>query len=391
MKNEKILFISGGIWQKSFVKFLKNKGHFVAIVNPVETETTKMCDLHIKCDINDSKQIKKNIKIINPNIITSDQSDVSTKIVSELSEEFGLYGNPLSVIEKFSNKYEIFKFASKIKIPVPDSKIINNKEELIEFSKKSGFPFIIKPIDSTMSRGFKKINSGQEICDEMIKESLKFSKSKKIIAQYFIEGDMITCEGICSGGRHKTLATSIKISSDYFYPGITSRVTYPAKCPKEILDKIIKSNDKYIEKSGLVYGLTHSEYIFNKEEFKLIEIGARGGGAGISDKIVPWVSGVNNYEIFYKSMMGEIYDVKSIKTKKRHAILRYYKKEDVTKYQSDIIKNIEGVAIFYYNFSGTQYVHDENDCRYSMGIYLANDEEDMKAIKKKLMEQNIQL
>jgi biotin carboxylase len=391
MNNKKILFISGGIWQRSFVEFLKNKSHFVAIVNPVETETTKLCDLHIKCDINNTIEIEKNIEIIKPDVITSDQSDVSTRIVSELSEKYGLNCNNLSIIEKFSDKYEIFQFASKMQIPVPDSVIIKSVEDLYSFSKKVGFPFIIKPTDSTMSRGFNKINFEHEIDEKLINNSLQFSKSKKIIAQNFIEGDMITCEGICSGGKHKTLATSIKVSSDYFSPGVTSKVSYPAKCSQEIIDKIIKLNDKYVEESGMRFGLTHSEYIFNEKEFKLIEIGARGGGAGISDKIVPWVSGVANYEIFYKSIMGEIYDVKSIITKKRNAILRYYRKEDVSAEQANIIKNIEGVSIFYYNFLGTQYVYDKNDCRHSMAIYLAEDEEKMKELEIKLKKYKVQL
>lgn len=381
---EKILFISGGVWQKSFIEYLKQKNHYVAVVNPVVTESTLISDYHIQCDINNLDEIEKHIKQINPSFITSDQSDVSTRIVAELSQKYNLNGNDIKTIEKFSNKYEIYKFASSIKIPVPESCLAKSTNDLKKFAEKVKFPIIIKPVDSTMSRGFLKINSINEISQENIKHSLKFSKSKKIIAQNFVEGNMITCEGVCSGGKHKTLATSIKITDDYFSPGITSMVSYPANCSQKIIEKIIKSNDKYVENSGLRFGLTHSEYIFKDDKFYLIEIGARGGGAGISNKIVPWTSGIDNYDIFYRSLMGEICEVKSIRPLNRPAILRYYRKEDVNESQAIKIKKIKGVSIFYYNFLGTQYVCDENDCRFSMAIYTAENEQEMKNLLNKI-------
>lgn len=43
----KILFIAGGLWQKAFVSFLKEKGHTVAIVNPVKNATTALADEHL--------------------------------------------------------------------------------------------------------------------------------------------------------------------------------------------------------------------------------------------------------------------------------------------------------------------------------------------------------
>lgn len=379
-----IIFISGGIWQKPFVEYLKNKNHFVAIVNPVSNDTTALCDLHIKCDINNIKEIEKYIKKINPIFITSDQSDVSTKIVSILSKKYNLPCNNPSVIEKFSNKYEIYKFAKKIKTPVPPTCVVKNKKDIEKFAKEHLYPVIIKPVDSTMSRGFRKINSNCDIKEEVFLQSLKFSKSKKIIAQKFIPGNMVTCEGVCSGGKHKTLATSIKIENEYFKPGITSKVSYPAQCDKSILKKIIEANDSYVEKSGMMFGLTHSEYLIDDYNFYLLEIGARGGGAGISSHITPWVSGVNSYDIFYQSLMGKNYDVKSIKTLDRIALLRYYEKKDVTKKESERIKKIKGVALFYYNFLGTQYTTDANDCRYSMGIFLAVDEVAMKKLENKI-------
>jgi len=382
MKNN-IVFIAGGIWQKPFVKYLKEKNHHLTVVNPVETESTELADYHLKCDINNLTEIEKYIEKTNPIFITSDQSDVSTEIVTKLSEKYRLPCNRMDVIEKFTNKYEIYKFASLINIKVPNTKIISSIEDLLSFGESQKYPIVIKPVDSTMSRGFRKINSPNEINKEIIESCLKFSKSKQIIAQNFIQGDMITLEGVCSNGKHKTLAVSRKINEEYFKPGITSSVAYPANYPEDLLNNVIETNDRYVEESGMKFGLTHSEYIVDND-FCLIEIGARGGGAGITDRIVPWVSGVNSYDILYKSLMGENVDVKSINPLKKSALLRYYRKEDVTEEQAREIQKIPEVSVFCYNFTKTQYVADANDCRFTMGIYLTENEIEMKNLKEKI-------
>jgi biotin carboxylase len=379
---KKILFIAGGIWQKTFVQYLKEKNNYVAIVNPVITSTTEICDFHVKCDINNLEEIEKYIKSEKPDLITSDQSDISTSIVSYLSHKFGLPCNEPSVIKRFTDKYEIFKFASSIEVRVPKTKLVKSLEDVLEFNCE--FPIVIKPVDSTMSRGFSKINCPRDINEKLLVHSLKFSKSKTLIAQEFIDGDMVTLEGVCSGSKHKTLAVSRKRKENYFKSGIVSDVRYPADYEKNFLDKIVFLNDKYIEESGMRFGLTHSEFIVKNGDIYLIESGARGGGAGIASEIVPWVSGVDSYSIFYKSLLGEIIDVKSLKLKQRSALLRYYRKEDVDEDQAKKIKRLEGCKLFSYNFTGTQYQPDKNDCRYSMAIYLSENDDEMKIIQEKV-------
>lgn len=383
---EKILFIAGGSWQKPFVKYLKDKGHFVAIVNPVVTETTQLADLHVVADVNDLDEINKHIQKIKPSIITSDQSDISTLIVATLSEKWNLPGNNVQTIQKFTNKFEIYKFAKSIGIPVPETKIVNSTKDIQEFGEIYGFPLIIKPTDATYSRGFRKIDSPNEIKEELIIESLKFSKLKQIITQTYIPGNMVTLEGACSNGKHKTVATSKK--DQYFKPGITSEVQYPSNLNE--INKIIEANDLYVEKSGMKFGLTHSEYIYNQNGFKLIEIGARGGGAGIIDKIVPWVSGIDVYDILYKSLIGEIVDVKKLIPLQRHALLKYYNRNEMENCNQEkinkLIQNISGIAEFQFDFAGKQYVNDKNDNRHTMAIYLANSMENVNEISEKVQE-----
>ena len=382
---EKILFIAGGPWQKPFVEYLKNKNHYIYIVNPKKTPTTDIADYHIKCDINDLQVIDNYIEKIKPSFITSDQSDVATLTVSLLSKKWNLPCNDIFSIEKLTNKYSIFKFAKEININVPETELVNSTKDIENFSNKVKFPIIIKPIDSTNSRGFCKINKHQDINYDLFEYTKQFSKNKQVIAQKFINGYMITLDGICSNNKHKTIVGGMKKS--YYKPGINTNIEYPLNLKDILYEKIIKKNDEYVEKSGMKFGLTHSEYIIENDKFYLIEIGARGGGAGITDKIIPWVSGINVYDIVYSSIKGNKINVKELNVKEKYALLKYYQESEVLNFTTEKeneIKKIKGVADFQFNFLSKQFVSDIQDCRHSLGIYLANDNNELKEITNKI-------
>lgn len=380
-----ILFIAGGIWQRSFVKYLKEKGHYIVIVNPVSNDTTKLADYHILCDINDDNTINAAIDKFKPIFITSDQSDISTSIVSRLSAQWGLPSNSEESIKRFTDKLIMHAYAKEIGVPTPDTEEIDSLEGLRDFGRSRGYPIIIKPIDSTMSRGFRVFVSDDEVTQAVIDSSKRFSRSGRIISQPYIAGTMVTLEGVCSGGWHKTLATSTK--KHYIKPGITSGVRYPSDLPDPLMYRIIQTNDHYVESSGLQFGLTHSEYIITgdaRDDYVLLEIGARGGGAGITDKIVPWSTGINTYDILYDSLLGKITNVKALRPLKKPALLRYYLEKEVDLPNAKIIADLRGVSIFSHNFASTQYSTDLNDCRYSMAIYLADTAEEMDKLERQI-------
>jgi len=379
----KIVCVAGGLWQKPWIEYLKYKGNYVAVINPVETAATHLADYHIKADVNDIDTINQHIDIIKPSFITSDQSDVSTMIVAVLSKIWNLPSNPVDSIMKLTDKMQMYELSQQLNIPAPSSAEVKNVDDIMQFGSEHGYPIIIKPVDSTMSRGFRKIDTPELVNDELFNATKRFSKSGKVIAQVFVHGDMVTLEGVCSGGKHRTIAVSKK--DGFFCPGINRGVRYPYDTP--LVKQIIEANDLYIHSSGMIFGLTHSEYVYNHDGYHLIEIGGRGGGAGITNKIVPWVSGVDVYDVLYRSLMGEQVDVYELNVMKRPALLRYYTADQVyhcTEAIADMIRRIPGVADFNYNFAGKQYVYDQQDVRHSMAILLSNTQQQLEMLESQI-------
>lgn len=378
------IIIAGGPWQSPLVRLLKSKGHFVAVVNPVTTETTSLADFHIQSDIRDIDRISSAVEKLRPAFITSDQSDVATRIVAELSNKHGLPGNPPDVVRLFTDKLAMFRFAILHDLPVPETASVACKGDVRRFAEKTGYPLVVKPVDATNSRGVRKLDGPEDNNDEVLLTAKEHSAAG-VIVQKFLPGTLATAEGVCSGGKHKTLAISSK--EDWFAPGFNSNVVYPGRLPQETLNRIAAINNMYVERSGLKFGLTHGEYIVNGGEVFLLEIGCRGGGAGIADKVTPWVSGVNVYEILYASLTGVSFPVDELRPLARPALLQYYTKRQVSTWSDSKFQDImaiPGVTDFQYDFLGKQYRTDPADVRHSLGIYLAQNEHGILAICRKV-------
>ncbi len=378
---DKVVVVAGGPWQKYLVLFLKQKGHYVCVVNPTRTETVAAADFHIQTDVNDIVSIGKHIEQIKPIFITSDQSDISTMSVAKLSEAYGLPCNRPAVVERFSDKLVMAEFGRSIGVNVPLTSLARTAADVRLFAEENSLPVIIKPTDATNSRGFRKIDHFENLT-ETLDYTRKFSKAGRVIVQKYVPGEeQVTLDGVCSGGKHKTLAASKK--GYYFKPGLTSCVRYPSNLPSALLDRMIKQNDRYVEESGMTFGMTHGEYIVNGNDFCLIEIAGRGAGAGIADKITPWASGINPYEILYESLMGRTVDVGQLRPLSRPAVLQFYHEDQMKNCNEEKvtgIRQIPGVVEFQYDFRGKQFAIDAYNPRHSMGVYLAESEEHLNSI-----------
>jgi carbamoyl-phosphate synthase large subunit len=208
--------------------------------------------------------------------------------------------------------------------------------DLQKFIQEVGLPIILKPADSQSSRGVIKIDvSNQADINQFVISSLKYANCGYLIAEEFVEGQEVTVEGFTSDFKHRTLAISLK---KHFRTGIASELCYPANIPDSMYKEIEILNDKFVENSGLKFGITHAEYMINTKtgRIALIEIACRGGGSLISSDIVNWVSGVNVYDLYYANMKGAITDVKGLKILKKNAILKFFE------FNPGIVKSIEG-------------------------------------------------
>ena len=304
-----IVFLAAGKWQEPWVTYLKGKGHKILLVDPNENPVCrKHSDLYFRCDVKNSAAIKDYIEQNNilVEFFTTDQTDVSTIPVAWLSDYFRTPGNPLEVVKRFTNKYESREFvrANFGDDHIPAFQKVATAEEVVRFVEALEHrKAILKPADAQSSRGIFLVDgtSNPEFIEQAVEEALPFTQEDYLIIEEFVEGVEITVEGLMTPNGHKTLAGSRK---KHFRTGIASELAYQLETDSGLWEAIIKFHDAVVDRTGLKMGITHTEYIIDEQRktFHLVEMACRGGGSLIPSAIVPWVSGVNLYDVFYAQL-----------------------------------------------------------------------------------------
>ena len=323
----RIMIIAGGDWQVELVKKAKQMGHYVICSNLYEDspafQYADVCEVANVLDKERNLEIAKKYK---PDAVISDQSDIAVPTVAYLSEKLGLHGIGTEKADIFTDKSKQRQICKAAGMPVPDFKLCEIPEQAEEMLEKYG-KIIIKPIDSQSSRGVFTITNVNELRAK-IQETLSWSnRRKEFLAEEYITGDEFTIDGLVINGSHYPLCISIKeMYPDN--PNISRMQSYSYYSDKYDYDLLRKTNKQLFETVGLPMGLTHSEYKFYKGKYYLIEAGARGGGSNLSGKIVPFMSGIDNYEYLIKEALGEEVNEKKVKghvfSDERYVVMRFF-------------------------------------------------------------------
>jgi len=303
MKN-KVLVLSGANAQIPIIKRLHNMNCEVYDVNLYEESPAfKYSDYSRAMDILDKEACLTYAKENNVDAVMSDMCDIATPTIAYIAEQMGLPGIGMEMAELYTNKFAMREFGSRNGIPTPEYKICQNKDEAKEFFIALGRRIIIKPLDSNSSRGVFTVTSIEDL-DKYFDVSLSYSHIRKaVLCERYINGTEFTVDGIVTKFGHRCLAISQKhhyehntnIADELFFSHYNDNFDY---------DLLRKTNDRFVNLSGLRYGLTHAEYKFENGKYWLIEIGARGGGNYISSTIVPLMSGVDNYKYLIDKTFG---------------------------------------------------------------------------------------
>lgn len=324
---KKIMVIAGGDWQIELIKKLKQMGHYVICSNLYEDSPAfAYADV---CEVANVLDKEKNLEIAKkymPDAVISDQSDIAVPTVAYINEQLGLRGIGTKLADVFTDKSVMRRFCKENGITVPDFKVCKSVDDAVDMLGKYG-KIIIKPIDSQSSRGVFTVTDEEQLREHYAETVAYSNRREEILAEEYIEGAEFTIDGVVVNGNHYPLCISIKEMYEQ-NPNVSKMQTYTYEHELYDYAELRRTNKELVEKTGLPFGLTHSEYKFYNNKFYLIEAGARGGGSNLSAKIVPFMSGVDNYDYLIKAALGETLDEKKLielkLPEKRCVIMRFF-------------------------------------------------------------------
>lgn len=390
----KVMVLSGAKAQIPIINRLHEFGCEVYDVNLYEDSPAfKYADYTGVMDILDKKRCLEFAKNNCIDAVMSEMCDIATPTVAYIAEQLNLPGIGTKMSELYTNKFAMREFGIKNGIPTPEYKICKTKAEAIDFFHGLGKKIIIKPLDSNSSRGVFTVNSIEDL-EKHFDESLSYSHIKKaVLCERYVTGTEFTVDGIVTKYGHVCLAVSEK--HHYAYnENIADELYFSHHNENFDYDLLRKTNNEFVDKSGLKYGLTHAEYKYESGKFYLIEIGARGGGNYIGSTIVPLMSGVDNYEYIINKTLGRETSENLFVNKKlwdRCCVLKFFDTPEdggVVKqiHGIDFLDNCENVVDYDLNFNIGDTIEPAKNDSARIGYYIAyaDNNEKLRNLMKKI-------
>lgn len=263
-------------------------------------------------------------------------TDMPMRSVASVAKEMGLTGIDEGTALRATNKAEMRKALKAYNVPVPRFFTASDESEYNEVVKQFSVPFIVKPVDSSGSRGIFEV---ADITDQnMVRKAYDYckpySKTGDVIVEEYMSGPEVSVETLSIDGTCHVLQITDKLTTGaphYVEMGHSQ----PTRHSKEIAKKISETAIAANKAIGIKNGPSHTEIIITGEGPKIVEIGARLGGDCITTHLVPLSTGVDMVECNIRIAMGEKPNI-SCKYNRGSAI-RYLSTEN------GVIKNIKGL------------------------------------------------
>jgi len=288
--NKKLLILGASEIQLPIILRAKELGYFtiVADYNP-KAIAFAFADKQLIISTNDIPALIKVAKDNNiDGVLTT--SDYPVRSVAHICNELGLSGLTIKSAELCTDKYLLRQHLAKNQFLVPKFQIIESRESIngIDF-----FPCVIKPVDSSGSRGVQKVHTLSELFDAY-ELSMQYSNSDSVIVEEFIDGEEFSVETLTQNGVTTIVAITAKTvlgeKGIYF---VEDKHVIPANISNEDESAISETVIKVINSLDLGNSPTHTELKISSKGIFIIEIGARLGGDFITSDLVPLATGVD--------------------------------------------------------------------------------------------------
>lgn len=258
-------------------------------------------------------------------------TDMPMRTVAAVAKECGLIGVSEETAIKATDKSIMREALREANVPIPKFFRVTNKEEFKTAVSSIEGSFMVKPSDSSGSRGILKVEDRTDI-DSAYKYSKQFSHNGILVVEECMVGPEVSVETLTIDGTVHVIQITDKITTGapHF---VEMGHTQPTRLGvgDEIKNVAIAANKAI----GIENGPSHTEIIVTKDGPKIVEIGARLGGDCITTHLVPLSTGVNMVEACIRIALGEKPDI----TPTLHcgSAIRYFKQH------AGVVKSIDGI------------------------------------------------
>ncbi|MCM3765960.1 ATP-grasp domain-containing protein [Neobacillus niacini] len=337
---KKILFLGGTAQQIPAIKYAKEMGYYTILCDyQSNTPCQKYSDEYYCISTTDKEGILKIARKREIDGIVAFISDTAASIAAYVANKLNLPSHPYESVSILTNKEQFRKFLHENGFSCPRAESYKVFKEAKNGLSNFHFPIMLKPVDSSGSKGVTRVDSIKDL-EGAFEKALSNSREKTVIVEEFIEKNhdyQIGGDVFIIDGRLEFCGFLNCHRNNQVNPNVPAGKSYPLFLDKARASLVRSELQRLIDRLNLKTGALNIEAIIGRDEkIYFIDIGPRNGGNLIPDflKIITEIDfvgatveaaiGNNELDVNYKPTTEEFYfsyTVHSAKSGKLEAIL----------------------------------------------------------------------
>lgn len=264
-------------------------------------------DMFYQVSTTDKEAILQVANDENIDFILAYASDPAAPTAAYVAEKLGLPTNPYRAVEILCNKDLFRQFLKSHHFNTPCACGFFSKEDALSNIGRFSFPIIIKPVDSSGSKGATVLKTTEKL-EEAIDFAFSFSRGHRIIIEEFVEKKhpfLIGGDIFVSGGKIVQWGLMNCHRDDHVNPLVPVGKSYPLCLSDEELREVKYTLQKLVTELDIKFGPMNVELVVDKHNRVYpIDIGPRSGGNMIPD-LLGMIFDCDLVEMTVRSAMGE--------------------------------------------------------------------------------------
>lgn len=306
---KKMLFLGGIMQQIPAITKAKELGYHVITVDYLpENPGHKYADEYYNVSTTDLNGVLALAQRLNIDGIVAYASDPAAPTAAYVSEKMGLPGNPYESVKLLTEKDLFRDFLQQHGFNSPVARGYTNYEGALDEIGLFKFPVMVKPVDSSGSKGVVKVYDVSGL-KSAVDEALSYSRSKRFVVEEFIvkKGYQVSGDGFSVDG--KLVFTSY---GNELYSGKGTREYvalgefWPSLLTPNQKDKVDAELQRLITALGMRTCAYNIEVILDKDDdVYILELGPRNGGSYIP-QLIKYATSVDLVNATLKAAMGDV-------------------------------------------------------------------------------------
>ena len=199
----RVLMLGGSTSQVLAIKKAKAMGFYVIICDYLPDNPGQYAaDEFYQISTTDKEAVLNLAKTLNLNAVICYASDPAATTAAYVCEKLGLPTSPYKSVEILSNKDMFRKFLEENGFNTPRHESFSDYESFIASANNFEYPVMVKPVDSSGSKGINKIYRAEDL-PKAYEDAMKYTRCNRIIVEEYIEkkgyqvsGDGFSVDGV---------------------------------------------------------------------------------------------------------------------------------------------------------------------------------------------------